>query len=72
MKKIYVFPLVGAIVTLFGLCFPVVFLYDGVTIWLWGFYIVDHKSLAYYRLKYNPNMIFDPLGKKNPVELDVL
>ncbi len=24
------------------------------------------------RLKYNPNMIFDPLGKKNPIELDVL
>ena len=52
MKKIYIFPLVGAIVTLFGLCFPVVFLYDGVTIWLWGFYTVEHKSPAYVRISY--------------------
>jgi len=52
MKKIYIFPLVGAIVTLFGLCFPVVFLYDGVTIWLWGFYTVEHKSQAYVRITY--------------------
>ncbi|MHA1987820.1 MAG: tetratricopeptide repeat protein [Promethearchaeota archaeon] len=52
MKKIYVFPLIGAIVTLFGLCFPVVFIYDGVTIWLWGFYMVELKSPVYVRINY--------------------
>ena len=52
MKKIYVFPLIGAIVTLFGLCFPVVSVYDGVIIWLWGFYTVEHKNRAYFRITY--------------------
>ncbi len=52
MKNIYVFPLVGAIVTLLGLCFPVVSVYDGVSIWLWGFYTVEHKNLAYFRITY--------------------
>jgi len=52
MKKIYVFPLVGAIVTLFGLGFPVVSVYDGVSIWLWGFYTVEHKNLEYFRITY--------------------
>ena len=32
--------------------FPVVFLFDGVTIWLWGFYTVEHKSQAYVRITY--------------------
>ena len=52
MKKLYIFPLVGAILTLFGLCFPVAFLNDGVTIWLWGFHIVEYESLEDFRITY--------------------
>ncbi|HEA70646.1 hypothetical protein LCGC14_0415030 [marine sediment metagenome] len=46
----YVYPLVGAIIALFGLCFPVVSTYDGVTLWSWGFYTIEHKSLGYFRI----------------------
>ena len=52
MRKLYIFPLVGAIITLFGLCFPVVLLFDGITIWSWGFYTVEQKSLALFRISY--------------------
>ncbi|KKN27467.1 hypothetical protein LCGC14_0864390, partial [marine sediment metagenome] len=52
MKKIFIFPLVGVIVILFGLCFPAVSLYSDVNIWLWGFYTIEHKNLAYFRTKY--------------------
>lgn len=50
MRKIYVFPLVGSILLLFGLCLPVVYLYDDITIWLWGFYMVESKSLVDFRI----------------------
>ena len=44
--------MVGVIVILFGLFFPVVSVYGGVNIWLWGFYTIEHKDLAYFRIKY--------------------
>lgn len=50
MRNIYYFPLVGAIITLLGLCFPVVSIYDGITLWSWGFYTVENKSSAYFRI----------------------
>ena len=52
MKKMYIFPLVGVIVILVGLCFPAFSLYGDVNIWLWGFYTIEHKDLAYFRIKY--------------------
>ncbi|KKN63927.1 hypothetical protein LCGC14_0497000 [marine sediment metagenome] len=52
MKKIYIFPLVGVIVILFGLCFPAFSLYSDINIWLWGFYTIENKDLAYFRNKY--------------------
>ena len=50
MRNIYVYPLVGAIIALFGLCFPVVSTYDGITLWSWGFYTIEYKSLGYFRI----------------------
>ena len=48
----YIFPLVGVIVILVGLCFPAFSLYGDINIWLWGFYTIEHKDLAYFRIKY--------------------
>ena len=58
MKKVYIFPLVVAIVILYGLCFPVISVYGGVNIWLGGFYTVKHKDLAYFRINYGNDFVF--------------
>ncbi|MFX1525685.1 MAG: hypothetical protein ACFFCC_19435, partial [Promethearchaeota archaeon] len=50
MKQLYVLPLVGSILLLVGLCFPVFYLYDGITIWLWGFYTVKQNSTGYFQI----------------------